>query len=115
MLPLHVHASLQQSPPDECTPKVHPIAGSLPSCYSVEFDCHNLDMSGLREEVETEWARFDRRTAVKLRILHCRSLEVPDSFQDFVGLQESMIYNSTIASWEATAATSVSRIRTIRA
>jgi len=103
MLSLHVHASLQ-SPLDECTPKVHPMAGSLPSCYSVEFNCHNLDMSGSREEVETEWARFDRSTAVKLRILHCRSLEVPDSFQDFVGLQEIMIYNSTITSWEATAA-----------
>ncbi|KAG7379390.1 Centrosomal protein of 41 kDa [Phytophthora pseudosyringae] len=100
---LHVHAAMQ-TPLYECTPKVYPMAGALPSCYTVSFDCDGMGFSGSRGEVKLGWDRFDRSTAVKLRILHCRSLEVPDIFQDFGILQEFVIYNSTIVDWGDAAA-----------
>ncbi|KAF1774908.1 Leucine-rich repeat domain, L domain-like [Phytophthora cactorum] len=103
VLVLHVHASMQ-TPLFECTPKVFPMAGALPSCYTVTFDCYCVGISGLKREVTSEWDGFDRSTTVKLRILHCPSLEVPDSFQDFSGLQDLLVYNSTILDWGDAAA-----------
>jgi hypothetical protein len=103
MLSLHIHAS-SLAPLHECTPKVHPMAGYLPSCFAVTFSCHNLNISGSKDEVRTAWSRFDRSTTARLHILHCRSLQVPDNLQDFDRLQEIIVYNSTIASWESTAA-----------
>ncbi|EEY64867.1 uncharacterized protein PITG_16182 [Phytophthora infestans T30-4] len=43
---------------------------------------------------------------MKLRILHCPSLEVPTSFQDFSGLEDLLVYNSTILDWNDEAALS---------
>ncbi|KAG2762380.1 hypothetical protein PC129_g11402 [Phytophthora cactorum] len=80
------------------------MAGALPSCYTVTFDCYCVGISGLKREVTSEWDGFDRSTTVKLRILHCPSLEVPDSFQDFSGLQDLLVYNSTILDWGDAAA-----------
>ncbi|ETP30937.1 hypothetical protein F442_20144 [Phytophthora nicotianae P10297] len=103
VLILHVHASMQ-TPLFECTPKVYPMAGALPSCYTVTFDCYCMGITGLKSDVKREWEGFDRITAVKLRILHCQSLEVPQSFQDFSGLEDVVVYNSTILEWGDTAA-----------
>ncbi|KAF4144135.1 hypothetical protein GN958_ATG06674, partial [Phytophthora infestans] len=105
VLVLHVHASMQ-TPLFECNPKVYPMAGALPSCYTVTFDCYCMGISGLKGEVTSEWDGFDRSTTMKLRILHCPSLEVPTSFQDFSGLEDLLVYNSTILDWNDEAALS---------
>ncbi|KAF1785457.1 Leucine-rich repeat domain, L domain-like [Phytophthora cactorum] len=76
VLALHIDAILQM-PLMECVPKVHPMAGALPSCFVVDFNCHILGISGTQDEVLTEWKRFDRRTAVKLNVLHCPAFGVP--------------------------------------
>ncbi|KAL3660562.1 hypothetical protein V7S43_014317 [Phytophthora oleae] len=103
ILSLHVHAAMQ-TPLLECTPKVYPMAGALPSCYTVRLDCNSMGISGLKQEISKEWDRFDHSTTVKLLILHCASLEVPDSFQGFSGLESIVVYNSTIVDWSDTAA-----------
>lgn len=58
ILVLHIDASLRP-PLLECNPKVHPMAGALPSCFVVNFDCYQLGISGLTDEVNKEWGRFE--------------------------------------------------------
>ncbi|KAG3168502.1 hypothetical protein PI124_g4048 [Phytophthora idaei] len=98
VLALHIDAILQM-PLMECVPKVHPMAGALPSCFVVDFNCHKIGISGTQDEVLTEWKRFDRRTAVKLNVLHCPAFGVPVSFSEFIQLLEIRVYNSTIVIW----------------
>ncbi|KAK1941227.1 hypothetical protein P3T76_007093 [Phytophthora citrophthora] len=95
---LHIQA-ITRSPLLECLPKVYPMAGALPSCFVVHFNCYDLGISGNLEEVAKEWRKFDRRTTVKLYILHCPSFVMPETFQDFIKLQEIEVYNSTIDDW----------------
>ncbi|OWZ17688.1 hypothetical protein PHMEG_0008329 [Phytophthora megakarya] len=123
VLALHIQAIVMQSS-SECEPKVHPMAGVLPSCFVLNFNCHELNIVGGSEEVHTEWVRFDRRTVVKLRILHCVAFTMPDNFLDFIELQEIRIYNSTIVNWSDDAAiantyhpkiTTLSVVRTVMA
>ncbi|KAJ8571981.1 hypothetical protein ON010_g4851 [Phytophthora cinnamomi] len=97
---LHVCAALQ-TPLFECAPKVHPIAGTLPSCYVVNFNCYYLGISGSNKEVESAWNRFDRNTSMKISISHCPALEIPRNFQDFQRLQQIEVYNATIVNWDA--------------
>eukprot|EP00644_Phytophthora_capsici_P011904 jgi/Phyca11/106426/e_gw1.12.667.1 len=49
ILTLHTRAT-QQDPLLECSPKVYPMAGFLPACFAVEFDCYRMKISGGREE-----------------------------------------------------------------
>eukprot|EP00644_Phytophthora_capsici_P011855 jgi/Phyca11/106646/e_gw1.12.668.1 len=49
ILSLHIHASMQ-TPLFECTPKVYPMAGALPSCYTVRLDCYLMGITGLKQE-----------------------------------------------------------------
>lgn len=82
MIILHVQASLK-TPLVECTPKVKPMAGAHPACFAVEFDCHKLGISGTKADVEAEWSKFDHSTVVKLHIMHCSALEMPELLQEF--------------------------------
>ncbi|OWZ23982.1 hypothetical protein PHMEG_0001067 [Phytophthora megakarya] len=100
---LHVHA-ITQHPLVECAPKVYPIAGALPSCYVVNFDCNSLNLLATIEEMNTEWGKFDGTTVVKLQIRHCPAVDMPARFNSFTRLQEILVYNSTIVNWRATAA-----------
>jgi hypothetical protein len=103
VLVLHIQASLKD-PLVECSPKVKPIAGALPACFAVEFNCYTLGIAGMREEVKIEWAKFDHTTVAKIHISHCSALEMPDILQEFDQLRELWVYNSTIRSWDANAA-----------
>ncbi|OWZ17690.1 hypothetical protein PHMEG_0008331 [Phytophthora megakarya] len=100
---LHAYATTQK-PLLECTPKVHPMAGALPSCFAVNFDCHRLGIAGSSAQVQEEWVKFNHKTTTKVRILHCSELEIPQIFQDFRRLQVIEIYNSTIVKWDTSAA-----------
>ncbi|GMF09254.1 unnamed protein product [Phytophthora lilii] len=77
------------------------MAGILPSCFKVDFNCVSINIS---QEVQLAWDRFDPSTSVKLHILHCPSIEIPKSFQRFRRLTEIWVYNSTIVEWGAEAA-----------
>ncbi|KAG3119441.1 hypothetical protein PI124_g4049 [Phytophthora idaei] len=105
VLALHIDASLR-TPLIECNPKVHPMAGALPSCFVVNFDCYRLGISGLMDEVKKEWERFDHGTVEKLQILHCSAMEVPTHIQQFHHLREIYAYNTTFVKWDANAALS---------
>ncbi|KAF1783214.1 hypothetical protein GQ600_8088 [Phytophthora cactorum] len=105
VLALHIDASLRTQL-IECNPKVHPMAGALPSCFVVNFDCYRLGISGLMDEVKKEWERFDHGTVEKLQILHCSAMEVPTHIQQFHHLREIYAYNTTFVKWDANAALS---------
>ncbi|GMF15678.1 unnamed protein product [Phytophthora lilii] len=99
LMALHVNASIR-TPLSECATKVHPMAGVLPSCYVVNFNCAELGISGSKVDVSKRWSKFDRATAQTLRLLHCSALEFPTSFNEFSGLIQIEIYNSTIVNWD---------------
>ncbi|GMF30993.1 unnamed protein product [Phytophthora lilii] len=63
--------------------------------------------SGVRDEVEIAWDKFDPNTAMRLQILHCPTAEIPRNFQNFHRLTEIRVYNSTIVEWGADAAITV--------
>ncbi|EGZ07508.1 hypothetical protein PHYSODRAFT_418831, partial [Phytophthora sojae] len=49
LLALHVYAATK-TPISMCMPKVHPLAGTLPSCFMVNFNCHYLGVTATNEE-----------------------------------------------------------------
>ncbi|KAF4134675.1 hypothetical protein GN958_ATG16147, partial [Phytophthora infestans] len=103
VLSLHVQAS-SKAPLVECSPKVYPMTGALPACFSVEFNCYKMGITGSIVDVLDQWKRFDHTTVVKLHVLHCPDLEIPTMFQELIRLCEIWIYNSTIRDWGPDAA-----------
>ncbi|EGZ19334.1 hypothetical protein PHYSODRAFT_495165 [Phytophthora sojae] len=75
------------------------MAGAQPACFAVEFNCYKVGISGTIDEVVAEWSRFDHTTVVKMHIVHCPALEVPEMFQEFTRLREIWVYNSTVRDW----------------
>ncbi|RLN67188.1 hypothetical protein BBJ28_00022362, partial [Nothophytophthora sp. Chile5] len=102
VLAMHVEASMQ-TPLVQCKPSVSPMAGSLPSCYTADFNCDRLGISAKLEEMTAEFNKFDRNTVVKLNFLHCTALEMPENFHQFKHLREIKVYNSTIQDWSDSA------------
>jgi len=103
VLAFHIQASLQQKSP-QCVLQVHPWVETEPSCYLVLLDCDQLGIAGERAEVEAMWSEFDRSSVVTLVMRHCPALQIPDMLGDFHLLSGIKVYNSTIESWEASAA-----------
>ncbi|KAJ8525943.1 hypothetical protein ON010_g15215 [Phytophthora cinnamomi] len=101
---LHSTTSISSLHYGDSCPKVHPIAGVAPSCFVVNFNCHDLHISGKSNEVQVEWEKFDRTSGVKIQFFHCPALAVPESFQEFRRLRKIQIYNSAIKEWGADAA-----------
>ncbi|EGZ15656.1 hypothetical protein PHYSODRAFT_315857 [Phytophthora sojae] len=99
----HIQAAVMPTLP-QCSLQVHPWGLSRPACYLVVLDCHQLEISGKRDEVEAKWGEFDRSAVVALLIRHCPALEVPDSFNEFRRVTNVKLYNSTIQQWDASAA-----------
>lgn len=103
VLSFHIQASLQQ-PLAQCALQVRPWGVSEPACFLAVLDCHRLGISGQLDEVESKWREFDRATVVTLLIRHCPDLHVPDLFTEFHQVVTVKLYNSTISSWEDSAA-----------
>ncbi|GMF45744.1 unnamed protein product [Phytophthora fragariaefolia] len=103
VIALYVHANLKASV-SGCIPKVHPMAGILPSCFIVNFNCYGMNISGTKDESYRHWEKFDRTAVVKLRILHCHKFDMPATFQDFHLVEDIRVYNSTINTWAEDAA-----------
>ncbi|GMF54243.1 unnamed protein product [Phytophthora fragariaefolia] len=103
LLGLHIQASTQPELP-HCLMQVRPWAVSQTSCYLAGLDCYTLGITGKLDEVEKKWSEFDGSTVVQLLIRHCNELEMPDIFTEFHGLRNIKIYNTTILTWDETAA-----------
>lgn len=103
VLGLHIDASLQAELP-QCTLQVHPWAVTEPACYLAVLDCDQLEIGDSMDEVEAKWNEFDRSSVVTLVMRHCPAIEVPDMIGEFHRLSGIKVYNSTIASWEESAA-----------
>ncbi|GMF43716.1 unnamed protein product [Phytophthora fragariaefolia] len=103
VLALHIQASMQPTLP-QCLLQVRPWGVSSPSCYLVGLDCHRLNISGKRDEVDSLWHEFGGSSVVMMLIRHCPSLEVPDVFNEFHQIHGLKVYNSTIVQWRASAA-----------
>ncbi|EGZ19180.1 hypothetical protein PHYSODRAFT_493573 [Phytophthora sojae] len=103
VLSLHIQASVRPKAA-QCVLQVFPWAESNPSCYLAVLDCYRLGISGKLAEVEDHWSEFDRSTVVTLVMRHCPNLEIPDMLADFHLTTGIKVYNSTIQSWEASAA-----------
>jgi hypothetical protein len=103
VLGLHIQASVQRQLP-QCALQVHPWAVVEPACYLAILDCHQLGISGKKDEVTARWKEFDRSSVVTLAIRHCAALEIPDSIADFHLTTGIKVYNSTINEWGESAA-----------
>ncbi|KAE9357027.1 hypothetical protein PR003_g2004 [Phytophthora rubi] len=103
VLALHIQASRQPTLP-QCLLQVRPWAAPGTSCYLVGLDCHRLNISGERGEVDSLWRAFDGSSVVMMLIRHCPSLDVPDVFTEFHQLHGVKVYNSTIVHWRESAA-----------
>lgn len=103
VLALHVQASLLPTLP-QCLLQVRPWAVPGPSCYLVRLDCHHLNISGDRGEIDSLWRAFDGSSVVMMLIRHCPSLDVPDVLNEFHEIRGFKVYNSTIVQWRESAA-----------
>eukprot|EP00644_Phytophthora_capsici_P018408 jgi/Phyca11/45532/gw1.91.41.1 len=103
ILGFHVHSSVQPALP-QCFMQVRPWAVSRPSCYLMGLDCHKLNISGEKLQVQVLWAQFDASTVVQVLIRHCPGLEIPDIISEFIGIHGIKLYNSTIVEWGESAA-----------
>ncbi|KAF1791644.1 hypothetical protein GQ600_25539 [Phytophthora cactorum] len=66
--------------------QVRPWAAIRPYCFLISLDCHHLNISGQREEVDTKWREFDGSTVVMMVIKHCPLVDIPDTFNEFHSL-----------------------------
>ncbi|KAE9097993.1 hypothetical protein PF005_g17835 [Phytophthora fragariae] len=105
ILALQVQASSQHELL-QCVSQADSWKASKPSCTLAMIDCHELGISGNKDEVEATWGDLDRSTVTTLVIRHCPALEIPNSITDFHLITGFKIYNSTINDWGTAAAIS---------
>ncbi|KAG7379382.1 Centrosomal protein of 41 kDa [Phytophthora pseudosyringae] len=105
ILALHLYAESIAGPP-QCRMQVKPWMISEPACSLLVLDCHESNLTGTEAEVVAQWSSFDPTTTAGVVIRHCPSLEVPDILTKFSRLKLLKFYNSTITSWDETAALS---------
>ncbi|KAG6967479.1 hypothetical protein JG688_00006297 [Phytophthora aleatoria] len=88
--------------------QVKPWMTTEPSCSLLVFDCYESKINGQASEFISQWSHFDRKTTSRVVIHHCPKLEVPDLLKEFSRMEVLKVYNSTIASWNESAALSQS-------
>ncbi|KAL3660559.1 hypothetical protein V7S43_014314 [Phytophthora oleae] len=105
ILVIHLYAeSISELP--QCKMQVKPWVTSQTSCSLLVLDCYQSELSGSEDEVIAEWSNFDPTTTSRVVIRHCPKLEMPSFVTEFSRLKVLKIYNSTITSWEESAALS---------
>ncbi|RLN48229.1 hypothetical protein BBJ28_00019186 [Nothophytophthora sp. Chile5] len=103
VLALHLHAGSVPSPP-QCVMQVKPWGSSQPSCSLLVLDCHQSEIVGSADEVAAPWSAFNPTTVVHVVVRHCPELQLPPKLTEFSQLDTLKLYNSTIVSWEDSAA-----------
>ncbi|KAG4240179.1 hypothetical protein PC116_g11828 [Phytophthora cactorum] len=107
ILAVHLYAeSISELP--QCKMQVKPWMTTEPSCSLLVFDCYESKINGQASEFISQWSHFDRKTTSRVVIHHCPKLEVPDLLKEFSQMEVLKVYNSTIASWNESAALSQS-------
>ncbi|KAF1791670.1 Leucine-rich repeat domain, L domain-like [Phytophthora cactorum] len=105
ILVLHLYAESISGPP-QCRMQVKPWLISEPACSLLVLDCYHSKLTGTESEVVAQWSSFDPTTTTGVVIHHCPNLEVPDMLTKFSRLKLLKFYNSTITSWNESAAVS---------
>ncbi|GMF21029.1 unnamed protein product [Phytophthora lilii] len=105
ILVLHLYAESIAGPP-QCRMQVKPWLISEPACSLLVLDCYDSNLSGTENEVTAQWNSFDPTTTAGVVIRHCPNLEVPTMLTEFSRLKLLKFYNSTITSWNESAAVS---------
>ncbi|RLN14891.1 hypothetical protein BBJ28_00008574 [Nothophytophthora sp. Chile5] len=103
VLALHLHAGSVRNLP-QCMMQVKPWGSSQPSCSLLVLDCHQTEIAGSTEEVTEQWSAFDPTTVVRVVVRHCPELQLPPRLTEFSQLDALKMYNTTIVSWEDSAA-----------
>ncbi|RLN20369.1 hypothetical protein BBJ28_00002519 [Nothophytophthora sp. Chile5] len=103
VLALHLHAGSVPNPP-QCVMQVHTWGSSQPSCSLLVLDCYQSEIVGSAEEVTAPWSAFDPTTVVRVVVRHCPELQLPPKLTEFSQLDTLKLYNTTIVSWEDSAA-----------
>ncbi|RLN67187.1 hypothetical protein BBJ28_00022361 [Nothophytophthora sp. Chile5] len=103
VLALHLHAESARDLP-QCVMQVKPWGSSQPSCSLLVLDCHQTEVVGSAEEVTEQWSAFNPTTVVRVVVRHCPELQLPPKLTEFSQLDGLKLYNTTIVSWEDSAA-----------
>ncbi|TMW65374.1 hypothetical protein Poli38472_008016 [Pythium oligandrum] len=103
VLGLHLHAETIASP-IECHMQTRPWGSTKPACALVVLDCYQEQIMGTEGEVSSRWSELHIPGVFRLVVRHCPQLAMPQTLQDFTGVNTIKIYNSTVVSWEELAA-----------
>jgi hypothetical protein len=105
LLVFHLYAEAMSGLP-QCAMQVKPWGTSEPACSLFVLDCHDAGIRGDAEAVTKQWDTFDPTTAIGVVTRHCPDFEMPSSVTRFSRLRLLKFYNTTISSWNASAAIS---------
>ncbi|GMF21033.1 unnamed protein product [Phytophthora lilii] len=103
VLVLHLHAESISGLP-QCQMQVKPWFSIRPSCSLLVLDCYRSKLVGAADEITAQWNDFDPKTPACVAIRHCPRLEMPPILTQFSRLKVLKLYNSTITSWNESAA-----------
>ncbi|TYZ68036.1 hypothetical protein PybrP1_011779 [[Pythium] brassicae (nom. inval.)] len=103
ILGIHLHAELIPTL-RQCLFQLHPWGKAKATCTLVDFDCHDLKISGSPSEMEVAWYILDLGVVEDLLIRHCSALAVPSSLRTMSQLTTLEFYNTTISVWDESAA-----------
>ncbi|KAG6957854.1 hypothetical protein JG687_00009732 [Phytophthora cactorum] len=103
ILTLHLYAETMPQY-SQCLMQVRPWLTGQPSCSLLVLDCHENRLSGTKREVMEQWIEFDPASVTRTVVRHCLALELPGILTAFSRLNAIKIYNTTIVSWDNSAA-----------
>ncbi|GMF52347.1 unnamed protein product [Phytophthora fragariaefolia] len=103
ILVLHLFAESAPELP-QCWMQVRPWITKQPSCSLLVLDCHEVGIRGKTNEIAPQWSTFDPASVTRAVARHCPALEIPSTLASFSNLNAIKVYNSTIVSWDDSAA-----------
>ncbi|KAJ0403116.1 hypothetical protein P43SY_009546 [Pythium insidiosum] len=103
LIGVEFHSSAIQTPmhAHSCQAHVHPWFASKASCSIFKYNCLR---SNATTPSDASFDNLDLNSLLVLIIAHCRELRVPRAFGSLHSLVGFEIYNSTIETWDASAA-----------
>jgi hypothetical protein len=103
---LHTHSTIvaYQGERVGCLLEARPWGSSTYSCMVIEVSCVERNITGRHLAILEALDHVDPHFVQVLIFSHCPQLEVPSVVQDFVALSMVKVYNTTILTWDETAA-----------
>ncbi|GMF31274.1 unnamed protein product [Phytophthora lilii] len=103
ILTLHLYAETSPLLP-QCWMQVRPWLTRESSCSLLVLDCYGSRLTGTKREVTEHWSEFDPASVTRVVVRHCPSLQLPEILKAFSSLNAIKLYNTTILSWDNSAA-----------